>query len=179
MLHYTRGRILIMLMNTHPKTSKMEHSSFIHPWRLFIFWKMLFCFVLFFWFFGKLLFSSMHSFPKVDLRVELKYNIYVFLIKYQILISHYSQYFCPYYSHFSWFFLGLKFDFKDCVTEDYTFIFAEELDGGEYLFAFRMLMVLFRREFSFVDSLYLWEVKSYYLMSLVGDVVWTSWCEML
>ncbi|CAN1766745.1 TBC1 domain family member 15 [Linum perenne] len=33
----------------------------------------------------------------------------------------------------------------------------EDLDGGEYLFAFRMLMVLFRREFSFVDSLYLWE----------------------
>lgn len=39
---------------------------------------------------------------------------------------------------------------------------AEELDGGEYLFAFRMLMVLFRREFSFVDSLYLWEVRSYF-----------------
>ncbi|KAK2984603.1 hypothetical protein RJ640_029109 [Escallonia rubra] len=34
----------------------------------------------------------------------------------------------------------------------------EELDGGEYLFAFRMLMVLFRREFSYVDALYLWEV---------------------
>ncbi|KAM3683319.1 hypothetical protein ACB098_12G138000 [Castanea mollissima] len=34
----------------------------------------------------------------------------------------------------------------------------EDLDGGEYLFAFRMLMVLFRREFSFVDSLYLWEL---------------------
>ncbi|XP_020115156.1 TBC1 domain family member 15 [Ananas comosus] len=34
----------------------------------------------------------------------------------------------------------------------------ENLDGGEYLFAFRMLMVLFRREFSFVDSLYLWEL---------------------
>lgn len=34
----------------------------------------------------------------------------------------------------------------------------EELDGGEYLFAFRMLMVLFRREFSFVDALYLWEL---------------------
>ncbi|XP_048337451.2 uncharacterized protein LOC107425770 isoform X2 [Ziziphus jujuba] len=34
----------------------------------------------------------------------------------------------------------------------------EEMDGGEYLFAFRMLMVLFRREFSFVDSLYLWEI---------------------
>lgn len=36
---------------------------------------------------------------------------------------------------------------------------TEDLDGGEYLFAFRMLMVLFRREFSFVDSLYLWEVR--------------------
>ncbi|CAA7388878.1 unnamed protein product [Spirodela intermedia] len=34
----------------------------------------------------------------------------------------------------------------------------ENLDGGEYLFAFRMLMVLFRREFSFLDSLYLWEL---------------------
>ncbi|XVF72037.1 hypothetical protein PTKIN_Ptkin12aG0089200 [Pterospermum kingtungense] len=34
----------------------------------------------------------------------------------------------------------------------------EDLDGGEYLFAIRMLMVLFRREFSFVDALYLWEV---------------------
>ncbi|KAK1266897.1 hypothetical protein QJS04_geneDACA015268 [Acorus gramineus] len=34
----------------------------------------------------------------------------------------------------------------------------ENLDGGEYLFAFRMLMVLFRREFSFVDALYLWEL---------------------
>ncbi|KAG9144997.1 hypothetical protein Leryth_017449 [Lithospermum erythrorhizon] len=34
----------------------------------------------------------------------------------------------------------------------------EELDGGEYLFAFRMLMVVFRREFSFVDVMCLWEV---------------------
>ncbi|KAL6505237.1 hypothetical protein OROGR_025054 [Orobanche gracilis] len=34
----------------------------------------------------------------------------------------------------------------------------EELDGGEYLFAIRMLMVLFRRELSFVDAMYLWEV---------------------
>ncbi|KAJ6306465.1 hypothetical protein OIU76_001446 [Salix suchowensis] len=34
----------------------------------------------------------------------------------------------------------------------------EALDGGEYLFAFRMLMVLFRREFTFADSLYLWEI---------------------
>ncbi|EAY87961.1 hypothetical protein OsI_09386 [Oryza sativa Indica Group] len=34
----------------------------------------------------------------------------------------------------------------------------ENLDGGEYLFAFRMLMVLFRREFSFVDTMYLWEL---------------------
>lgn len=34
----------------------------------------------------------------------------------------------------------------------------QDLDGGEYLFAFRMLMVLFRREFSFADTLYLWEL---------------------
>ncbi|XP_031482838.1 uncharacterized protein LOC116252604 [Nymphaea colorata] len=34
----------------------------------------------------------------------------------------------------------------------------ETLDGGEYLFAFRMLMVLFRREFSFGDTLFLWEL---------------------
>lgn len=34
----------------------------------------------------------------------------------------------------------------------------EHLGGGDYLFAFRMLMVLFRREFSFGDSLYLWEM---------------------
>ncbi|PKA48684.1 hypothetical protein AXF42_Ash018501 [Apostasia shenzhenica] len=32
------------------------------------------------------------------------------------------------------------------------------LGGGDYLFAFRMFMVLFRREFSFCDSLYLWEM---------------------
>jgi len=42
---------------------------------------------------------------------------------------------------------------------NFTFYFAEDLDGGEYLFAFRMLMVLFRREFSFADTLYLWEVR--------------------
>ncbi|XP_047974871.1 TBC1 domain family member 15-like [Salvia hispanica] len=34
----------------------------------------------------------------------------------------------------------------------------ETLGGGDYLFAVRMLMVLFRREFSFADSLYLWEM---------------------
>ncbi|EPS74117.1 hypothetical protein M569_00638, partial [Genlisea aurea] len=34
----------------------------------------------------------------------------------------------------------------------------ESLGGGDYLFAIRMLMVLFRREFSFCDSLYLWEM---------------------
>ncbi|KAE8660169.1 early nodulin-like protein 3-like [Hibiscus syriacus] len=34
----------------------------------------------------------------------------------------------------------------------------ETLGGGDYLFAVRMLMVLFRREFSFCDSLYLWGV---------------------
>ena len=38
---------------------------------------------------------------------------------------------------------------------------TETLGGGDYLFAFRMLMVLFRREFSFCDSLYLWEVRFY------------------
>ncbi|TXG67854.1 hypothetical protein EZV62_009129 [Acer yangbiense] len=36
----------------------------------------------------------------------------------------------------------------------------ETLGGGDYLFAVRMLMVLFRREFSFCDSLYLWEFVS-------------------
>lgn len=34
----------------------------------------------------------------------------------------------------------------------------ETLGVGDYLFAFRMFMVLFRREFSFGDSLYLWEM---------------------
>uniref|UniRef100_A0A1D1XDE4 TBC1 domain family member 15 n=1 Tax=Anthurium amnicola TaxID=1678845 RepID=A0A1D1XDE4_9ARAE len=34
----------------------------------------------------------------------------------------------------------------------------DALGGGDYLFAFRMLMVLFRREFSFGDSLFLWEM---------------------
>ncbi|XP_016461924.1 rab GTPase-activating protein 22 isoform X1 [Nicotiana tabacum] len=34
----------------------------------------------------------------------------------------------------------------------------ETLGGGDYLFAIRMLIVLFRREFSFADSLYLWEM---------------------
>ncbi|XP_010538042.1 PREDICTED: TBC1 domain family member 15-like isoform X2 [Tarenaya hassleriana] len=34
----------------------------------------------------------------------------------------------------------------------------ENLGGGDYLFAIRMLMVQFRREFSFCDSLYLWEM---------------------
>jgi hypothetical protein len=40
---------------------------------------------------------------------------------------------------------------------------TETLGGGDYLFAFRMFMVLFRRELSFGDSLYLWEVKCYIL----------------
>lgn len=34
----------------------------------------------------------------------------------------------------------------------------DDIGGGSYIFAFRMLMVLFRREFSFADSLYLWEI---------------------
>ncbi|XP_043691718.1 rab GTPase-activating protein 22-like isoform X2 [Telopea speciosissima] len=40
-------------------------------------------------------------------------------------------------------------------TRDYDF---QNIDGGEYLFAFRMLMVLFRRELSFMDAIYLWEL---------------------
>lgn len=34
----------------------------------------------------------------------------------------------------------------------------EDLDGGEYLFAVRMLMALFRREFSLIDAMFLWEM---------------------
>ncbi|CAN1292300.1 TBC1 domain family member 15 [Linum perenne] len=48
----------------------------------------------------------------------------------------------------------------------------EDLDGGEYLFAFRMLMVLFRREFSFVDSLYLWEFKEAYFKIDWFQLMW-------
>ncbi|GMI66428.1 hypothetical protein like AT2G20440 [Hibiscus trionum] len=47
----------------------------------------------------------------------------------------------------------------------------EDLDGGEYLFAFRMLMVLFRREFSFIDSLYLWEVM--WAMEYNPNIFWS------
>ncbi|KAG8477795.1 hypothetical protein CXB51_027754 [Gossypium anomalum] len=47
----------------------------------------------------------------------------------------------------------------------------EDLDGGEYLFAFRMLMVLFRREFSFVDALYLWEVM--WAMEYNPNIFWS------
>ncbi|CAN7106254.1 unnamed protein product [Brassica rapa subsp. narinosa] len=35
---------------------------------------------------------------------------------------------------------------------------TKDLDGGEFMFAIRMLMVLFRREFSFLDAFYLWEM---------------------
>ncbi|XP_024367093.1 rab GTPase-activating protein 22 [Physcomitrium patens] len=34
----------------------------------------------------------------------------------------------------------------------------DSIGGGNYIFAFRMIMVLFRREFTFVDTLYLWEM---------------------
>ncbi|KAK8565275.1 hypothetical protein V6N12_058842 [Hibiscus sabdariffa] len=47
----------------------------------------------------------------------------------------------------------------------------EDLDGGEYLFAFRMLMVLFRREFSFIDALYLWEVM--WAMEYNPNIFWS------
>nr|CAB3448283.1 unnamed protein product [Digitaria exilis] len=51
----------------------------------------------------------------------------------------------------------------------------ENLDGGEYLFAFRMLMVLFRREFSFVDTMYLWEVSCLDKISycIVINLMWS------
>ncbi|KAH0849463.1 hypothetical protein HID58_096324 [Brassica napus] len=35
---------------------------------------------------------------------------------------------------------------------------TKDLDGGEFLFAIRMLMVLSRKEFSFLDAFYLWEM---------------------
>ncbi|TYG93956.1 hypothetical protein ES288_A11G151700v1 [Gossypium darwinii] len=47
----------------------------------------------------------------------------------------------------------------------------EDLDGGEYLFAFLMLMVLFRREFSFLDALYLWEVM--WAMEYNPNIFWS------
>jgi hypothetical protein len=34
----------------------------------------------------------------------------------------------------------------------------DSIGGGNYIFAFRMVMVHFRREFSFQDTLYLWEM---------------------
>ncbi|KAK7262640.1 hypothetical protein RJT34_30215 [Clitoria ternatea] len=46
----------------------------------------------------------------------------------------------------------------------------EQLGGGDYLFAFRMLMVLFRREFSFCDSLYLWEMM--WALEYDPDLFW-------
>lgn len=54
----------------------------------------------------------------------------------------------------------MKFYFIFVKLISHLICVAEDLDGGEYLFAFRMLMVLFRREFSFVDALYLWEVSA-------------------
>ncbi|KAK7342536.1 hypothetical protein VNO80_25491 [Phaseolus coccineus] len=46
----------------------------------------------------------------------------------------------------------------------------EEIGGGDYLFAFRMIMVLFRREFSFCDSLYLWEMM--WALEYDPDLFW-------
>lgn len=56
---------------------------------------------------------------------------------------------------------------KESNNEGVHFMYTETLGGGDYLFAFRMLMVLFRREFSFCDSLYLWEVLFYLCTLLV------------
>ncbi|KAL0353603.1 UNVERIFIED_CONTAM: GTPase-activating protein gyp7 [Sesamum angustifolium] len=44
------------------------------------------------------------------------------------------------------------------ITLNYTLSPSLNSRRGDYLFAIRMLMVLFRREFSFPDSLYLWEM---------------------
>lgn len=58
---------------------------------------------------------------------------------------------------------------------------TEDLDGGEYLFAIRMLMVLFRREFSFLDALYLWEVMTLpvhiqtFCISFLGSWFYLLW----
>uniref|UniRef100_I1LSM2 Rab-GAP TBC domain-containing protein n=1 Tax=Glycine max TaxID=3847 RepID=I1LSM2_SOYBN len=46
----------------------------------------------------------------------------------------------------------------------------EHIGGGDYLFAFRMIMVLFRREFSFCDSLYLWEMM--WALEYDPDLFW-------
>ncbi|XP_020228606.1 TBC1 domain family member 15 isoform X1 [Cajanus cajan] len=46
----------------------------------------------------------------------------------------------------------------------------EQIGGGDYLFAFRMIMVLFRREFSFCDSLYLWEMM--WALEYDPDLYW-------
>ncbi|XP_014524531.1 TBC1 domain family member 15 [Vigna radiata var. radiata] len=46
----------------------------------------------------------------------------------------------------------------------------EQIGGGDYLFAFRMIMVLFRREFSFCDSLYLWEMM--WALEYDPDLFW-------
>lgn len=61
----------------------------------------------------------------------------------------------------------------------FLYWFTETLGGGDYLFAFRMLMVLFRREFSFCDSLYLWEVCSTFLIPLSDFIEFEIYDEML
>ncbi|WZY75808.1 hypothetical protein YC2023_022192 [Brassica napus] len=51
----------------------------------------------------------------------------------------------------------------------------ENLGGGDYLFAIRMIMVQFRREFSFCDSLYLWERYVLFDRTLIktcGQMMW-------
>lgn len=68
---------------------------------------------------------------------------------------------------------------KDSNTKC-SFWSAETLGGGDYLFAFRMLMVLFRREFSFCDSLYLWEVRiSFYCNFLIISIVPFGYFQLL
>ncbi|KAH0836922.1 hypothetical protein HID58_092449, partial [Brassica napus] len=51
--------------------------------------------------------------------------------------------------------MGIQTQLVGRCTLLYT---TKDLDGGEFLFAIRMLMVLFRRDFSFLDAFYLWEM---------------------
>lgn len=44
------------------------------------------------------------------------------------------------------------------VVDPKLYKHLDDLGGSSFIFAFRMLMVLFRREFSFSDSLFLWEI---------------------
>lgn len=152
-------------MNTHPRTLKVEHSSSI------IFWKMLYFFKLFF--LKKIWFSSMYLVPKVDLRFEIKYNIFIILIKYQILISCLpTRFLFVLYSCFVvlfgvWFsrLCYRRLHFRICrgVRWWRIFVCISDVDGA---FSQR---VLFCGQFISLGGKEL----------LFDEFGWTSWCEML